>query len=84
MPKYNNQNNLNNEQVSVSAQKKESGELSILQREFGLPSHLSNWMDYYACHLEHPDASYCEISYHFHVTKSTIDRAIHFMNQALN
>ena len=34
------------EQVSVPAQKKESGELSILLREFGLPTHLSGWMDY--------------------------------------
>ena len=64
--------------------KKESGELSILQREFGLPSHLSNWMDYYAFHLVHPKASYYEISYHFHVTKSTIDRAVHFMDQPLS
>lgn len=67
------------EQVFVSAQKKESGELSILQREFGLAPHLSGWMDYYAFHLEHPEMSNVEISYHFAVTKSTIQRAIAFM-----
>ncbi len=67
------------EQVSVSAQKKESGELSILLREFGLPTHLSGWMDYYAYHLKHPEMSNVEISYRFAVTKSTIQRAIAFM-----
>ena len=59
--------------------KKETGELSILQREFGLAPHLSGWMDYYAYHLEHPEMSNVEISYHFAVTKSTIQRAIAFM-----
>ena len=71
------------EQVSVSAQKKESGELSILLREFGLPMHLSGWMDYYAYHLKHPEMSNVEISYYFTATKSTIQRAITFMESPI-
>jgi hypothetical protein len=67
------------DEVFVSAQKKETGELSILLREFGLPSHLSSWMEYYAFHLAHPKMSNVEISYRFAVTKSTIQRALTFM-----
>lgn len=56
---------------SYLLKKKESGELSILL-QIGLPVHLINWMDYYAYSLHHPEASCVEISYRFHVTKSTI------------
>jgi len=63
--------------------KKESGELSILLREFGLPSHLFQWMEYYEYHLAHPKMSNVEISYNFIVTKSTIQRAIVFMESRI-
>ena len=62
--------------------KKESGELSILF-ELGLPVHLSNWMEYYAYHLAHPKMSNVEISYYFTATKSTIQRAITFMESPI-
>ena len=51
--------------------------------ELGLPVHLSNWMEYYAYHLEHPKMSNVEISYRFAVTKSTIQRAITFMESPI-
>ena len=62
--------------------KKESGELSILF-ELGLPVHLSGWMEYYAFHLTHPEMSNVEISYYFTATKSTIQRAIAFMESPI-
>ncbi len=62
--------------------KKESGELSILF-ELGLPVHLSGWMEYYAFHLAHPEMSNVEISYYFTATKSTIQRAIAFMDSPI-
>ena len=62
--------------------KKESGELSILF-ELGLPVHLSGWMEYYAFHLAHPEMSNVEISYYFTATKSTIQRAIAFMESPI-
>lgn len=62
--------------------KKESGELSILF-ELGLPVHLSGWMEYYAFHLTHPEMSNVEISYYFTATKSTIQRAITFMESPI-
>lgn len=58
--------------------KKQSGELSILF-ELELPVHLASWMEYYAFHLTHPKMSNVEISYYFTATKSTIQRAIAFM-----
>ena len=74
--------NHQNDQVSISAQKKENGELSILF-ELGLPVHLSGWMEYYAYHLAHPKMSNVEISYRFVATKSTIQRAIAFMGSPI-
>jgi hypothetical protein len=62
--------------------KKESGELSILF-ELGLPSHLPQWMEYYEYHLSHPQMSNVEVSYNFIVTKSTIQRAIAFMESPI-
>jgi hypothetical protein len=62
--------------------KKEEGELSILF-ELGLPVHLSGWMEYYAFHLAHPEMSNVEISYYFTATKSTIQRAITFMESPI-
>lgn len=49
-----------------------------------LPSHLMKWMDIYAFSLEHPDMSYVEVSNNFNgATKSTIGRALSFMNQEI-
>ena len=62
--------------------KKERGELSMLF-ELGLPVHLSGWMEYYAYHLVHPEMSNVEISYYFTATKSTIQRAIAFMESPI-
>lgn len=62
--------------------KKESGELSMLF-ELGLPVHLFGWMEYYAFHLAHPEMSNVEISYYFTATKSTIQRAIAFMESPI-
>ena len=63
--------------------KQESGELSMLLREFGLPSHLSQWMEYYEYHLLHPALNQLELSQDFKVGHSTIQRALAFMNQEL-
>ena len=62
--------------------KKESGELSILF-ELGLPVHLSNWLEYYAYHLAHPELSQLELSIDLNVGHSTIQRALAFMTQEL-
>jgi len=70
------------DQVSISAQKKENGELSILF-ELGLPVHLSNWMEYYAFHLAHPEQSQLELSCELKVGHSTIQRALAYMQQEL-
>ena len=71
-----------NDQVSISAQKKESGELSILF-ELGLPVHLSGWMEYYAFHLAHPEMSHLELANNLNVGHSTVQRALAFMQQEL-
>jgi len=71
------------EQISVSAQKKESGELSILLQEFGLAPHYLLWMEYYAYHLAHPGLSQLELSFDLNVGHSTIQRALAFMKQEL-
>ena len=70
------------DQVSISAQKKESGELSILF-ELGLPVHLSGWMEYYAFHLAHPEMSHLELANNLNVGHSTVQRALAFMQQEL-
>ena len=47
-----------------------------------LPSHLTKWMQIYAFSLEHPEMSYVEVANYFQdATKSTIGRALSFMNQ---
>ena len=48
-----------------------------------ISSHLIQWMEIKRYQLEHQDASLCEISYHVSGTKSTIFRALQFMNQSL-
>ena len=51
--------------------------------ELGLPVHLSSWMEYYEYHLAHAKMSNVEISYYFTATKSTIQRAITFMESPI-
>ena len=60
--------------------KKESGELQQWY-QLGLPVHLSQWMEYYAYYLEHPEKSYFQLSLKFEVTKGTIYNAVMFMRQ---
>jgi len=61
----------------------ELGYLKPLISKGAISLHLVQWMEINAYHLEHPNASYCEISYHVSGTKSTIFRALRFMNQPL-
>ena len=74
----NHQNQIYYEQVSVSAQKKENGELSILF-ELGLPVHLSAWMEICAFHINHPELSQFQVALHFNTSKKTIWRAYHLL-----
>ena len=69
------------DQVSISAQKKESGELSILFNDFELPLKYAQWMDIYAYHLEHPGLNYIQLSNDKKCGTATISRALSFMNQ---
>ena len=62
------------EQVFVSAQKKETGELSILF-ELGLPVHLVSYMGICAYHLAHPELSQWQVALHFNTHKYTVWRA---------
>lgn len=75
-----NQKSNNNEHVQLSAQKKESGELSILHR-LGLPVQITLQMTIYAYHLNHPNLSQWQVSLFFDVSKSTVNRAYQFMSQ---
>ena len=60
------------------------GLLKPMSRVGLLPSHLTKWMDIYAFSMEHPDMSYVEVSNNFQgATKSTIGRALSFMNQEI-
>ena len=69
------------DQVSISAQKKQEGELSILFNEFELPLKYAQWMDIYAYHLEHPGLNYIQLSNDKKCGTATISRALSFMNQ---
>ena len=69
------------DQVSISAQKKEEGELSILFHDFELPLKYAQWMDIYAYHLEHPGLNYIQLSNDKKCGTATISRALSFMNQ---
>ena len=66
------------DQVSISAQKKESGELSILF-ELGLPVHLSGWMEICEFHIKNPELSQFQVALHFNTSKKTIWRAYHLL-----
>ena len=67
------------DQVSISAQKKEEGELSILFHDFELPLKYAQWMDIYAYHLEHPKKSQWQVSLAFRVSKGTVWNAYRCM-----
>ena len=68
--------------LHLSAQKKESGELSILL-QIGLPVNILAQMDIYAYHLTHPNLSQFQMALHFNVDKKTIWNAYHFLNQLI-
>ena len=61
----------------------ESGYLKPLIRKGVVAPHVLQWMEIKKIQLEHPNASLCEISYHVQGTKTTIFRALQFMNQLL-
>jgi len=79
----NHQNFNQYDQVSISAQKKEEGELSILFNEFELPLKYAQWMDIYAYHLEHPKKSQWQVSLAFRVSKGTVWNAYRFMEKVI-
>ena len=68
------------DEVFVSAQKKETGELSILF-ELGLPLHLMFWMEICEYHLTHPGQSQWQVAVHFNTSKKTIWRAYRLLNE---
>ena len=63
-------------------EEKEAGRLKKWL-QLGAPSQLPKWMEYYEYHLTHPQMSNVEVSYNFIVTKSTIQRAIAFMESSI-
>jgi hypothetical protein len=71
------------DQVSIFAQKKQEGELSILFNEFELPLKYAQWMDIYAYHLEHPKKSQWQVSLAFRVSKGTVWNAYRFMEKVI-
>ena len=66
------------DEVFVSAQKKETGELSILF-ELGLPVHLVSYMEICAYHLAHPELSQWQVALHFNTSKRKIWNAYHLL-----
>jgi hypothetical protein len=58
---------------------KSQGQLKPLMQIFGLPTHYIKWMECYEFHLQNPGMSYGELSYHLPATRSTIHRAITFL-----
>jgi len=79
----NNQKIYHYDEVFVSAQKKETGELSILLREFELPSKYTQWMEIYAYYLDHPGYSQLKLANHLNTSQATVQRAIAFMSAPL-
>ena len=61
----------------------ELGYLNPLIKKGVISSHLVQWMEIEDYALEHPKDSLAEISYHFSGTKTTIFRALEFMDQPL-
>ena len=68
------------EQIAVSAQKKESGELSILF-ELGLPVHLVSYMEICTYHLAQPDLSQWQVALHFNTSKRKVWNAYKLLQQ---
>lgn len=63
---------------------KSQGQLKPLMQIFGLPTHYLQWMEYYEYHLQNPGMSYSELSYYLPATRSTIHRAITFLEMPYN
>jgi hypothetical protein len=61
----------------------ELGYLKPLIKKGVISFHYIQWMEIENYSLEHPNESLAEISYNFSGTKSTIFRALEFMNQPL-
>lgn len=61
----------------------ELGYLKPLIKKGVISSHFVQWMEIESYALEHPHDSLAEISYNFSGTKSTVFRALVFMNQPL-
>lgn len=61
----------------------ELGYLMPLIRKGVISSHYIQWMEIENYSLEHPEASLAEISYNFSGTKTTVFRALEFMDQPL-
>ena len=76
-------NHLHYDSLQLSAQKKESGELSILLK-IGLPVNLISWMEIYEYHVKHPKLSQFQVALHFNTSKFKVYRAYLFMNQVIN
>jgi hypothetical protein len=68
------------DEVFVSAQKKETGELSILF-ELGLPVHLVSYMEICAFHLAHPTLSQWKVALEFQVSKFYVWKAYQLLNE---
>lgn len=79
MPKNYQTNNFYYEQISVSTQKKASGELSILF-ELGLPVHLVSYMEICAYHLAHPELSQWQVALHFNTSKRKVWNAYRLLS----
>ena len=71
-----------NDQVSISAQKKESGELSILL-QIGLSVNILQQMEIYAFHLNHPNLSQLQVAIEMRTSKITVWRAYLSMSQQI-
>ena len=61
----------------------ELGYLKPLIKKGVISSHLVQWMEIEDYALKHPHESLAEISYNFSGTKSTVFRALEFMEQPL-
>ena len=70
------------DQVSISAQKKESGELSILL-QIGLSVNILQQMEIYAFHLNHPNLSQLQVAIEMRTSKITVWRAYLSMSQLI-
>lgn len=71
-----------NDNLSLPAQKKESGELSILF-QLGLPTQLTQWMDICEFHLMYPNLSRLKVALHFRVSAKTVWRAYKLLDSTI-